>query len=128
VFVDMAGDGSVTAAVHRRLGDALKYDCTIGATHWSAERRTEDLPGPKPEFFFAPAQIVKRTQEWGPQGLAKRITEGWTRFCDASDAWLRVVRSHGREALARVYQDVLAGRSEPADGHILTLQEKPTWK
>ncbi len=128
VFVDMAGDGAVTAAVHRRLGDALKYDCTIGATHWSAERRTEDLPGPKPEFFFAPAQIVKRTQEWGPQGLAKRISEGWTRFCDASDAWLRVVRSQGREALARVYQDVLAGRSEPADGHILTLQENPTWK
>ena len=128
VFVDMAGDGAVTAAVHRHFGDALAYDCTIGATHWSAERRSEALPGPKPEFFFAPAQIVKRSREWGPQGFARRVAEAWTRFCDASDAWLHVVRGRGREALSRVYQDVLAGRAHPADGHILSLQEDATWR
>jgi hypothetical protein len=121
VFVDMAGDGAVTAAVHRRFGDALAYDCTIGATHWSAERRNEDLPGPKPEFFFAPAQIVKRSQDWGPQGLARRLAAAWTTFCDASDAWLHVVRSRGRDGLARVYQDTLAGRTHPADGQIVSL-------
>jgi hypothetical protein len=121
VFVDMAGDGAVTAAVHRRLGDRLRYDCTIGATHWSAERGSEGLPGPKPEFFFAPAQIVKRSQDWGPQGLAERLAAAWTKFVDASDAWLHVVRSHGRVALERVYQETLAGRTHPADGHILAL-------
>jgi NADPH:quinone reductase-like Zn-dependent oxidoreductase len=121
VFVDMAGDGAVTAAVHRHFGGELAYDCTIGATHWSAERRNEGLPGPKPEFFFAPAQIVKRSKDWGPQGLAQRIAEAWTRFCDASDAWLHVVRSQGRDAVLRVYQDTLAGRTDPADGHILSL-------
>jgi hypothetical protein len=121
VFVDMAGDGAVTGAVHRRFGDALAYDCTIGATHWSAERRNEDLPGPKPEFFFAPAQIAKRSKDWGPQGLATRLAGAWTKFCDASDAWLRVVRSRGRDELARVYQDTLAGRTQPADGHVLSL-------
>jgi hypothetical protein len=123
VFVDMAGDGAVTAAVHRRFGEALAYDCTIGATHWSAERKNEGLPGPKPEFFFAPAQIVKRSKDWGPQGLAERIAAAWTRFCDASDAWLHVVRSRGQGALERVYQDTLAGRTQPAEGHILSLQE-----
>jgi hypothetical protein len=121
VFVDMAGDGAVTAAVHRHFGDELKYDCTIGATHWSAARSNEGLPGPKPEFFFAPAQIVKRSKDWGPQGLAQRIGEAWTKFCDASDAWLHVVRSSGRDAVLRVYQETLAGRSDPADGHILSL-------
>jgi hypothetical protein len=121
VFVDMAGDGAVTAAVHRHFGDELKYDCTIGATHWSADRKNEGLPGPKPEFFFAPAQIVKRSKEWGPQGLATRIATAWTRFCDASDAWLHVVRGSGRDAVLRTYQDVLAGRAQPADGHVLSL-------
>ena len=121
VFVDMAGDGAVTAAVHRHFGDELKYDCTIGATHWSADRNNERLPGPKPEFFFAPAQIVKRSKDWGPQGFATRIATAWTRYCDASDAWLRVVRGSGRDAVLRVYQDVLAGRAHPADGHILSL-------
>jgi hypothetical protein len=121
VFVDMAGDGAVTAAVHRRFGDALAYDCTIGATHWSADRKNDGLPGPKPEFFFAPAQIVKRSKDWGPQVLGQRIAAAWTTFCDASDAWLHVVRSRGREGLERVYQDTLAGRTHPADGHIVSL-------
>lgn len=121
VFVDMAGDGAVTAAVHHHFGDQLKYDCTIGATHWSADRASEDLPGPKPAFFFAPAQIGKRSQEWGSAVLSERIGEAWTRFCDASDTWLRVVRSSGREAVERAYQDALAGRTHPADGQILSL-------
>jgi NADPH:quinone reductase-like Zn-dependent oxidoreductase len=121
VFVDMAGDGAVTAAVHRHFGDALAHHCAIGVTHWSAERAGQGLPGPAPEFFFAPAQIVKRSREWGAQGLATRLAAGWTRFCDASDAWLHVVRSSGRAGLERVYQDTLAGRTHPADGHIVSL-------
>ncbi|MBS1105057.1 MAG: hypothetical protein H6Q91_559 [Deltaproteobacteria bacterium] len=121
VFVDMAGDGAVTAAVHRHFGDALQYDCAIGATHWSAARNSAGLPGPKPEFFFAPAQIVKRSKDWGPQRLSERLAAAWTKFCDASDAWLHVVRSDGRAALERVYQDTLAGRTDPADGHIVSL-------
>jgi len=121
VFVDMAGDGAVTGAVHRHFGDQLNYDCAIGATHWSADRTNDRLPGPKPEFFFAPTQIVKRSKEWGPKELSERIAAAWTRFCDASDAWLRVRRSLGREAVERVYRDVLAGRTHPADGHILSL-------
>jgi hypothetical protein len=121
VFVDLAGDGAVTAAIHRHFGERLAVDCTIGATHWSAPRASEDLPGPKPEFFFAPGQIARRSKEWGPQVLAQRLAAAWTQFCDASDAWLRVVRSSGREALERIYQDTLAGRTRPADGHILSL-------
>jgi hypothetical protein len=121
VFVDMAGDGAVTTAVHRRFGDALAYDCTIGATHWSADRSNENLPGPKPEFFFAPGQVAKRVGDWGPQGFSERVAAAWTKFCDASDAWLHVVRSDGREALERVYQDTLAGRTKPQDGHVVSL-------
>jgi NADPH:quinone reductase-like Zn-dependent oxidoreductase len=121
VFVDMAGDGAVTSALHHHFGDALKIDCTIGATHWSAERGDESLPGPKPEFFFAPAQIVKRSKDWGAAGFATRLGAAWTKFADASDGWLRVVRSEGREALERVYQDTLAGRIPPSDGQILSL-------
>ena len=121
VFVDMAGDGAVTAAVHRRLGDALKYDCSIGVTHWSAERAAAQLPGPKPEMFFAPSQLVKRTKEWGAEGFSQRMANAWTKFCAASDSWLHVVRSSGCDAVEHVYQDMLAGRTQPADGHILSL-------
>ena len=121
VFVDMAGDAGVTAALHRHFGSELKFHSAIGVTHWSAAPGSAPAAGVKPEFFFAPAQIVKRSKDWGPQGLAERIAAAWTKFCDASDAWLHVVRSSGRDALARVYQDTLAGRTHPADGHILSL-------
>ena len=121
VFVDMAGDGAVTTAVHDRFRDALRYDCAIGATHWSVSRAPAGLPGPQPQFFFAPAQIQKRSKDWGPRGLAQRLGAAWTRFCDASDAWLHVARANGREALERVYQDTLAGRTLPADGNVLSL-------
>jgi hypothetical protein len=120
-FVDMAGDGAVTAAVHRRFGDALAVDLTIGATHWSADRAAAALPGPKPEFFFAPAQIAKRSKEWGAQGVAERIGAAWAKFCDASDAWLRVVRASGPDAVRDAWRDTLAGRSDPAEGRILSL-------
>jgi hypothetical protein len=124
VFVDMAGDAGVTAAVHHHFRDQLKYDCSIGVTHWSAARPgSADLPGAKPEFFFAPSQIAKRSKDWGPQDLSQRIGEAWREFCDASNAWLHVVRRSGRDALARVYADMLAGRTHPADGHILSLQD-----
>jgi hypothetical protein len=64
---------------------------------------------------------VKRSKEWGPQGLAARLGAAWTGFCDTSDAWLRVERSRGRETLARVYRETLAGRTDPAVGHVLSL-------
>jgi NADPH:quinone reductase-like Zn-dependent oxidoreductase len=121
VYVDMAGDAGVREAVHRHFGDRLRYDCTIGATHWSAPGSAGELPGPKPEFFFAPAQIAKRTREWGPQGLSERLGAAWTRFAQASDGWLRVVRGYGREAVAQTYAETLAGRASPAEGHVLSL-------
>lgn len=123
VLVDMAGDATVNAAAHRHFGDALRYHCNIGATHWDARAAAPDegLPGAKPEFFFAPGQIQKRSQDWGPEGLQERLGGAWGAFCDASDAWLRVVRGYGREAVEQVYLDTLAGRTRPAEGHVISL-------
>ena len=43
---------------------------------------------------------------------------GFRRFCDG---WLRVERSCGPAAVARVYQEVLAGRTDPASGQIISM-------
>ena len=121
VMVDMAGNGDVVAGVHERLRDALKYSCTVGATHWEAKPRPRELPGPTPEFFFAPARIVKRTQDWGGEGLQRRLGSSWRDFVSFSDQWLKVERHRGPEALERVYQEVLSGALDPRDGHVLSL-------
>jgi hypothetical protein len=121
VFVDHAGDGGVVDRVHRRFGERLVHSCIVGATHWNAKPRPERLPGAPPTFFFAPAQIERRTREWGPAGFQERLGAAWTDFRAASARWLRVVRGSGPEAVARTWDALVAGRTEPAEGHVLSL-------
>ncbi len=119
--VDMAGNGAVTRTLHHHFGDQLRFDCTIGATHWEAERGTEDLPGAKPQFFFAPDQIQKRSAEWGPAGFQERMGSAWSAFRDWSTGWLSVDRGEGREALEQAWSDTLEGRTAPSQGLVRSL-------
>lgn len=121
VFVDHSGAGDVVNPVHRHLGESLTHSCIVGGTHWSAEGRAGDLPGPEPSFFFAPSQIVKRTKDWGAEGFQQRMGEAWGRFVAFTDGWLEVVHGEGRDAVERTWQEVLAGRARPQQGHVLSL-------
>ena len=121
VFIDHSGDGEVVDTLHHHLGDNLKYSCMVGGTHWDSSNRSNDLPGARPTFFFAPAQIQKRAQEWGPAGFQERLGDAWHRFDASSDAWLEVQRGAGAADLERVYQDILDGRAQPHHGHVLSL-------
>ena len=84
-----------------------------------------DLPGPKPTLFFAPAQIKKRSAEWGSQGLAQRMLQGWRHFMTqvkAPDpAWITVQHHQGQAAVQAAYALVLSGKGDPREGHILSL-------
>lgn len=120
VFVDFAGDGTVLAAVHRRLGDRLRFSSRVGLTHWEETSTPADLPGPEPVFFFAPDQLQKRMQEWGPAEFQRRLGEATVRFVD-STRWLRMVEGRGPAAVERVYRAMVDGAIDPAEGHILTL-------
>lgn len=122
VYVDMAGNGNLRRSVHEHFGDQLKHSCSIGATHWDQTGGgDEGLSGPKPEFFFAPGQIQKRAADWGPAELQRKLAEAWSGFRTFSEGWLAVQRGIGREAVERVYEDTLAGRSAPQHGHVLSL-------
>jgi len=121
VIVDMAGNGEVVESVHSHFGDQLAYSSTVGATHWESKPRTKTLVGPEPVFFFAPGRIVKRTEDWGARGLQERLGEAWRDFASASKKWLEIQHHVGPEALERVYLDVLTGRLDPKDGHVIRL-------
>ncbi len=125
VYVDMAGSNAIRHSVHAHFGSQLRHSCTIGATHW--EERSggdEGLPGPKPEFFFAPGQIQKRSAEWGPHELQQRLASSWSDFRAFSEGWLKVKRSSGRDAVERVYEDTLEGRTDPQEGQVLSLWDE----
>ena len=124
VFVDHSGNGEVVNGLHRHLGDNVKCSCIVGATHWGSSPRATDLPGAEPTFFFAPAQLQKRAQDWGAQGLQERLGGAWLRFRDSSGQWLSVVRGNGPREVEAVYREVLEGRANPSEGHVLSLWDR----
>jgi Protein of unknown function (DUF2855) len=121
VYADMAGSGEVRAAVHRHFADDLAHSALVGATHWEEERSGAELPGPEPEFFFAPTWLSKRAEDWGPEGLQQRYAQAWKRFVGPLGDWMQVIEDSGEEAVQRVYLDLLEGRADPRQGHVLSL-------
>lgn len=125
VYVDMSGSTAVRAAVHGHFGDTLAYSCSVGGTHWTELGGGKGLPGPRPTLFFAPAQVKKRLADWGAAGLAQRTGEAWTAFMktisNPQRPWISVVRGHGPREVEQVYRELLDGRTNPQQGHLLSL-------
>jgi NADPH:quinone reductase-like Zn-dependent oxidoreductase len=122
VYVDIAGDAAVREAVHRHYGADLTHSAVVGATHHDRMGAVPDsLPGPRPTFFFAPERLAKRSADWGREGLERRLAGAWGDYARWTEGWLRVTRASGKDALERVYLDLLDGRIDPAEGHVLAL-------
>jgi len=123
VYVDMAGNASVTADIHRHLGDALLASLVVGMTHWDAPPRDGDsLPGPQREFFFAPTHIAQRTAQWGPGVLDDRLTRAWNTYATWANDWLHLQPATGPDAITAVWQQLVNGGGDPDKGHVCTWQ------
>ena len=122
-YVDMAGNTPLRATLHQHFGEQMKYSGIIGLTHRrsSPDDAKQVLPGARPQFFFAPDQIRKRTQEWGPDGVGTRFGAAWATLVPNLDRWITVTESRGPAAVQQVYLDTLNGRVPPDQGHILAL-------
>ncbi len=120
VYVDMSGDAKARAKIHQRCTD-LRFDLMVGATHWDAAslESTADLPGPTPEFFFAPTQIAKRAKEWGSDGMAARTATSWDPFITEVNQLLTIQQRHGSTACQDAYLAALDGTADPAIGVII---------
>ena len=121
-YIDVAGRRDVTHAVHHRLGDDLRYSMVVGDTHWDdTGEGTGPLPGPRPEFLFAPDQITKRRSDWGRDGFEANVAEAWDRFVPWTDGWLSLRHRTGPVEVEHAYRSLLEGRVDPRIGDICTL-------
>lgn len=121
VVVDMAGNAAILGRIHRLFGDTLRHSCRVGATHWEETGSLAGLPGPKPEFFFAPSQLAKRGKQWGRAELESRMGSALDLFLADSRRWLRLEEGHGADALLSVWDQLVSGHVDPAAGHVLSL-------
>jgi hypothetical protein len=122
VYVDVAGRRDVTHAVHTRLGDGLRHSMVVGDTHWDdTTEAVGALPGPRPEFLFAPAQIAKRRTDWGRDGFETAVAAAWDTFSPWTDGWLSIRHAEGPVATEAVYRSVLDGRVDPRTADVCTL-------
>lgn len=118
-LVDFSGNGAVRHAVHAGLGQRLIESHVVGDTHWDAGN-SNDLPGVRPQGFFAPTVIVERVKAWGAAGFEARLAAAWGRFI-ATTGWLRVIEASGAETVAGHWRDIAAGRMRPAEGLVLSV-------
>jgi len=123
VYVDFSGDRAFRARLHRHFGDAVRASFTLGASHVDSlagiAADNVALPGAAPRFFFAPAQIRKRSEEWGAAGFQRRFAAAWHRFAarvaDRSRPWMDVFEGHGQRVVEATYF------TRPAAGYVLSL-------
>jgi len=126
VFVDVAGDAGVRRALRARLGSSLRATITVGLSHWDkaggppAAETSSDEPT---LFFFAPAWVEKRREDWGTALLGQKIAVAWQEFMARAEEWVRIVRGEGGDAVTSVYAGMVDGRCGPDDAHVLSLWE-----
>ena len=126
VLVDMAGSTHVLTTLHRHYGGNMKHSCRIGATHYEEMGPLGDIPGARPQFFFAPAHVKSRSAELGPAELMKQMGGAFARFRRFSDSWLEIQHNRGSDAVERIYRAVLAGKTSPVTGQIISMwADKP---
>jgi hypothetical protein len=121
-YVDMSGDAGLTRRVHELFGDNLKESCAVGATHWeSFGGEPQELPGPTPEFFFAPAQIEKRDAEWGPGVVMQRASEAVAGIAADAGKQVTIERIADANAAMAAWRDMLDGKVSPDRGLMASL-------
>jgi hypothetical protein len=121
-YVDMSGDVRLTRALHRHIGENLVESCIVGATHWEEGGDPGELPGARPEFFFAPAQIAKRDQEWGPGAAMARAGEASALVAAKVKDSMSVEWTRGVEGLQALWLDMLDNRVSAQTGQMVSLR------
>jgi len=122
VSVDFAGNAELLARIHHHLADALSQSVLVGATHIEARSvfgKSEPLPGPKPQLFFAPDHAVAFFKAHGAEEGGKLVAAAWREFLKAAEGSIAIERLSGLEAARTVFTSMVAGQIDPAKGIVI---------
>jgi hypothetical protein len=125
LIVDMSGNAATLNALHKHLGDNMKFCSQVGVTHWhessmSADQN-QDIIKDRTVFFFAPSQIQKRIQEWGPQVFEKNSRDYLAVSVAKSRDWLKMTKIDGLSGMQAIFEDICEGNIAPDAGLIVKM-------
>ena len=121
VLIDFAGNGGLLADVHTHLGDNLTFSSLVGAAHWDQRKTEKNLPGAKPEVFFAPGYWAQRSKALGPAELMQRFASLWMPLTRSVGSWMEIRTAEGGDAIRQGYVDTLNGLIRPETGVIMKI-------
>lgn len=108
-LVDFAGNGAANTRIHTHLDDRLKANVRVGGAHWEKSAPVSGLPGPQPQFFFAPDHARARIKNWGQDVFEAKYRAGWDGFVDAASGYFDYVEAEGGEGALSVYEALIKG-------------------
>jgi hypothetical protein len=126
ILVDMAGGLTTLTAIHNHFSNKLNYSCRIGATQHddiniNDALSYENLPGAKPQFFFAPSQLKKRTTDWGTGEIMQQIQMSLLNYIEFCHSIITIEHTKSVDQLDSIYQQVLDGTADASVGHVVSL-------
>lgn len=116
VLVDIAGNADVRARIHAQLPTLLASH-VVGDTHRKPAAPAA-LPGPTPEFFFAPTHFEARIRAMGAASFEAALAASLSAFLADCTRWLRVETVAGPSGHAQAFDALLNGRADPSVGTV----------
>lgn len=116
VSVDFAGNAKLLNGIHDHMGDNLKFSSRIGLTHISEAGNVDDIKGPKPVFFFAPAAAQEFIQNFGQSEFDSQSGRALFNFMDYMAGQLDIITVPGPERVKQAYEQLLHGKISAREG------------
>ncbi|WP_372777788.1 DUF2855 family protein [Litorivivens sp.] len=124
-YIDMAGDAKLTQTLHNHLGDNMVESAMVGASHWEDGGPMGELPGAKPNLFFAPAQIAKRDKEWGPGEMSMKAMQATMKIAEKAKSHMQIEWVLGAEAVEHSWHNLLDNKVPGSTGIMASLLSQP---
>lgn len=118
VIIDFAGNKELLSKLKQSLNDKIKYISLVGLSQWDQVIKGEDDSGGK--TFFAPAQMKKRSREWGIEKLQTELNRKFHLFLPDANKWIHFNQFDFLKQFQSCYIDTLNGNKEPENGNIVT--------
>lgn len=118
VMIDFAGNGEVSAKIHQHLGDNMRHNAGVGASHAEAVRVAPGMNADRTKLFFMPSYAAERMKETDGQfredmrGAAARVTK------EAAN-WMRLDIATNRSSVEALVKKVREGQIAPDQGGII---------